>query len=162
VAATNAKNTAAAAATAATIAANSAKTASDSTFDKLNDASKNLARDYKSSNPAALDPSTNAMRSARSMFTQAELDANTTLKTFVGQWDSFIEKQRDKFAAVAEQAAKEAALVVAQQTEAAVKAAANLATAKAAAQAALTNANSAKVEQERLRGLAETDAKTKA
>ena len=162
VAAASAKAAADASATAAATAANSAKTASDTTFANLTGANKNLATDYKLSNPAAIDPSTSAVRSARSMFTPAELAANPTLKAFVDQWNSFIEKQRDKFSAVAEQAAKEAALVVAQQTEGAVKAAANLAAAKAAAQAALTNANSAKVEQERLRGLAEADAKNKA
>ena len=162
VAAATAKAAADASAAAATAAASSAKNASDSTFRDLTSENKNLANDYKLSNPAALDPSTNAMRSASSMFTPAELAGNPALKTFVGLWDSFIEKQRDKFAAVAEQAAKEAALVVAQQTEGAVKAAANLAAAKAAAQAALNNADSAKVEQERLRGLAETDAKNKA
>jgi len=96
------------------------------------------------------------------MFTQAELAANPTLKTFTEQWDAFIDKQREKFAALAEQAAKAAALVVAQQTEDAIKAAANLAAAKIAAQTALTNANSVAVEQERLRGIAEKNAKDKA
>jgi hypothetical protein len=162
VAAANAKTAADAAATAATNAANSAKTVSDSAFGGLKtDENIKLANDYKLSKPAAEDPTTNAARSVRSMFTQAEL-ADPSLKTFVEKWDAFIDKQKEKFAALAEQAAKEAALLVAQQTEAAIKAAANLAAAKTAAQTALTNANSATVEQERLRGIAEKDAKDKA
>jgi hypothetical protein len=159
-AAATAKAAADAAATAAATAASNAQNASTTTFNSLTTENKNLASDYKLSNPAAIENS--GTRSTRSMFTQAELAANPTLKTFTEQWDAFIDKQREKFAALAEQAAKEAALLVAQQTEAAIKAAANLAAAKIAAQTALTNANSAAVEQERLRGIAEKDAKDKA
>jgi hypothetical protein len=159
VAATNAKNTADAAALAATSAANTAKTTSTSTFNALTTDNKNLANDYKASNPAM---SEQGVASIRSMFTPAELTTNGPLKAFVDAWDAYIDKQRDKFAAVAEQAAKEAALVVAQQTEAAIKAAANLAAAKAAAQAALNAANTDKTTKENLRVAAETDAKNKA
>jgi len=162
VAAASAKATADAAASAAAAAATSAQTASTSTFNSLTTENKNLANDYKLSNPAALDPATNSVRSARSIFTQAELDANPTLKTFVDQWDAFIEKQREKFAALAEQVAKEAALLVAQQTEAAIKAAADIASAKAAAQAALTAANEKKALEESTRQAAENAAKAKA
>jgi trimeric autotransporter adhesin len=162
VAAASAKATADAAASAAAAAATSAQTASTSTFNSLTTENKNLANDYKLSNPAALDPATNSVRSARSIFTQAELDANPTLKSFVEKWDAFIEKQREKFAALAEQAAKEAALLVAQQTEAAIKAAADIASAKAAAQAALTAANQKKADDELARQTAENAAKAKA
>ena len=161
-AAATAKAAADAAATAAATAASNAQNASTTTFNSLNNENKNLANDYKLSNPAALDPAASSVKSVRSIFTQADLANNPTLKAFVEKWDAFIDKQREKFAALAEQAAKEAALLVAQQTEAAIKAAANLAAAKIAAQTALTNANSAAVEQERLRGIAEKDAKDKA
>ena len=162
VAAASSKAAADVAAAAAATAAASAQTTSTSTFNNLTTENKNLANDYKLSNPAALDPLASSVRSVRSMFTQAELAANPTLKTFVEQWDAFIEKQREKFAALAEQAAKEAALLVAQQTEAAIKAAADITAAKAAAQAALDAANQAKTAQENLRIAAEEAAKTKA
>jgi hypothetical protein len=161
--AANAKAAADAAATVAATAASNAQTASTSAFNGLttqND--KNLANDYKLSNPAALDPAASSVRSVRSMFTQAELAANPTLKAFVEKWDAFIDKQREKFAALAEQAAKEAALLVAQQTEAAVKAAADLAAAKVASQTALNAANAEMKIKEDLRIAAETAAKTKA
>jgi hypothetical protein len=147
---------AASAANAATNAANSAQTTSTSTFNNLSAGNKNLANDYKASNPAVSEPGTT------SIFTPAELNANPALKTFVEQWDSFIDKQREKFAALAEQAAKEAALLVAQQTEAAIKAAADLASAKAAAQAALTAANAEKTAKENARIVAEQAAIAKA
>ena len=159
VAATNAKNTADAAALAATSAANTAKTTSTSTFNALTTDNKNLANDYKASNPAM---SEQGVASIRSMFTPAELGTNQPLKAFVDAWDAYIDKQRDKFAAVAEQVAKEAALAVVQQTEVAVKTAADLAAAKAAAQAALNAANTDKTTKENLRVAAETDAKNKA
>ena len=162
VAAASAKAAADAAASAAVAAASSAQTASASTFSNLTTDNKNLANDYKLSNPAALDPTTNSVRSIRSIFTQAELAANPTLKAFIDQWDTFIEKQREKFSALAEQAAKEAALQVAQQTEAAIKAAADIASAKAAAQAALTAANAKKAQEESTRLAAENAAKEKA
>jgi len=162
VAAASAKATADAAASAAAAAAASAQTASASTFNSLTTENKNLANDYKLSNPAALDPTTNTVRSLRSTFTQAQLDANPDLKTFVDQWDAFIDKQREKFAALAEQAAKAAALVVAQQTEDAIKAAADIASAKVAAQAALTAANAKKAQEESTRLAAENAAKEKA
>jgi len=163
VAAASSKAAADAAATAATTAANSAQTQSTNTFNSLSTDNKNLANDYKLSNPAALDQTTNSVRSARSIFTDAQLNANNgELKTFVEKWDAFIEKQREKFAALAEQAAKEAALLVAQQTEAAIKAAADITAAKAAAQAALDAANQAKAAQETLRIAAEEAAKAKA
>jgi FecR protein len=158
VAATNAKNTADAAATAATNAANTAKTTSTSTFNALTTDNKNLANEYKASNPAMSEP---GVASMRSMFTPDELNKNSALKAFVEHWDKYIEKQKDKFAAVAEQAAKEAALVVAQQTEDAIKAATDIASAKRAAQAALTAANKEKMDKESLRIDAEKDAKTK-
>jgi hypothetical protein len=162
IAAANAKVAADNAATAAATAASNAQNASTSTFNNLTSENKNLANDYKLSNPAALEPTTNSVRSIRSIFTQTELANNQSLKTFVEQWDAFIDKQREKFAALAEQAAKEAALLVAQQTEAAIKAAADLAAAKAAAQAALTAANAEMKAKEDLRIDAETAAKTKA
>jgi hypothetical protein len=153
-----AKTAADAAATAATNTANSAKTASTSTFNALTADNKNLANEYKSSNPAVNEPGT---ASIRSIFTPTELNANPALKTFVQQWDAFIEAQREKFAALAEQAAKEAALLVAQQTETAIKAAADLAAAKAAAQAALTAANAEKTAKENARIAAEQAAVAK-
>jgi subtilase-type serine protease len=119
------------AATQATNEANTAKTTSTSTFNALTTDNKNLANEYKASNPAVSEPGT---ASIRSIFTPTELNANTALKTFVEQWDAFIEKQQEKFAALADQAAKEAALSVAQQTEIAIKAAADIAAAKAAAE----------------------------
>jgi len=146
------------AATAATNAANSAQTTSTSTFNALTTDNKNLANEYKASNPAVSEPGT---ASIRSMFTPTELNANPALKTFVEQWDSFIDKQREKFAALAEQAAKEAALLLAQQTEAAIKAAADLAAAKAVAQAALTAANAEKTAKENARIAAEQAAVAK-
>ena len=160
--AANAKATADADANAAATAAANAQTASTSTFNNLTTENKNLANDYKSSNPAALEPAPNSLRSTRSMFTQAELTANPSLQTFVQQWDDFIDKQREKFAALAEQAAKEAALLVAQQTEAAIKAAADIAGAKTAAQAALTAANAEKTAKENARIEAEQAAVAKA
>jgi hypothetical protein len=162
VAAAAAKTAADAAATAAATAASNAQTASTSTFNNLTTENKNLANDYKLSNPAALDPVASSAKSVRSIFTQAELAANPTLKAFVEKWDAFIDKQREKFAALAEQAAKEAALLVAQQTEAAVKAAADLAAAKVASQTALNAANAEMKIKEDLRIAAETAAKTKA
>jgi hypothetical protein len=162
VAAAQANALAVAAANAATAAANSAQTASTSTFNNLTTQNQNLANDYKLSNPAALDPSINSVRSVRSVFTQAQLDANPTLKSFVDSWDAFVQKQREKFAALAEQAAKEAAFVVAQETEAAIKAAADLATAKAAAQAALDAANTKKIEQEAAESAARAQAQLEA
>ena len=162
VAAASAKADADAAASKAAAAANTAQTASTSTFNSLTTQNKNLASEYKLSNPAALDPTANSVRSVRSIFTQAELNANPTLKDFVEKWDAFIDKQREKFAALAEQAAKEAALLVAQQTEAAIKAAADIASAKAAAQAALTAANQKKADEESARQTAENAAKAKA
>jgi len=153
-----AKTAADAAATAATNTANSAKTASTSTFNALTADNKNLANEYKSSKPAVNEPGT---ASIRSIFTPTELNANPALKTFVQQWDAFIEAQREKFAALAEQAAKEAALLVAQQTETAIKAAADLAAAKAAAQAALTAANAEKTAKENARIAAEQAAVAK-
>ena len=150
VAAASSKAAADAAATAATNAANSAQTASTSTFNNLTPENKNLANDYKLSNPAASETGPASLRAAR-IFSPAELAANPILKTFVEQWDAFIEKQREKFAAVAEQAAKEAALLVAQQTEAAIKAAADITAAKAAAQTALTAANDKKASEESIR-----------
>ena len=160
-AAASAKAAADTAATTAASAAASAQTASTSTFNNLNSENKNLANDYKLSNPAALDPATNTVKSSRSIFTQTELDKNQDLKTFVDQWDNFIEKQREKFAALAEKAAKEAALLVAQQTEAAIKAATDIASAKAAAQAALNAANEQKEREESTRRAAEIAAKAK-
>jgi len=160
VAAASSKAAADAAANAATTAASNAQNASTTTFNSLTTENKNLASDYKLSNPAAIENS--GTRSTRSMFTQAELDANPTLKTFVEKWDAFIEKQREKFAALAEQAAKEAALLVAQQTEAAIKAAADLAAAKVASQTALTAANAEMKAKDDLRIAAEEAAKTKA
>ncbi len=160
VAAAKAKADADAAAAAAATAASNAQTASTSTFNSLTTENKNLASDYKLSNPAAIENS--GTRSTRSMFTQAELDANPTLKKFVDQWDAFIEKQREKFAALADQAAKEAALLVAQQTEAAIKAAKDIAAAKVAAQTALNAANAEMKAKEDLRFAAETAAKDKA
>jgi hypothetical protein len=139
-----------------------AQTASTSTFNNLSTDNKKLANDYRLSNPAALDPAAGSAKSARSMFTQAELAANPALKTFVDQWDAFIDKQRDKFAKLAEQAAKEAALIVAQQTEAAIKAATDLAAKKAAALAALTAANAEKTAKENARIEAEQAAVAKA
>jgi hypothetical protein len=159
VAAAAANVTAASAATAATNAANSAQTASTSTFIGLSADNKNLANDYKASNPAVSEP---GATSVRSIFTPTELNANPALKTFVEQWDTFIEKQREKFAALAEQAAKEAALLVAQQTEAAIKAAADIAAAKAAAQAALTAANAEMTAKENARIAAEQASVAKA
>jgi hypothetical protein len=150
---------AAAAANAATAAATSAQTASTTTFNSLTTENQNLASDYKLSNPAAIENS--GTRSTRSMFTQAELAANPTLKTFVEQWDAFIDKQMEKFAALAKQAAKEAALLVAQQTETAIKAAADMAAAKAAAQAALNAANTEKTDKENARIAAELAALAK-
>jgi hypothetical protein len=144
------------AATAATNTANSAKTQSTATFNSLSADNKNLANDYKASNPAVSEPGTT------SIFTPGELNSNLALKDFVRQWDAYIEAQREKFAALAEQAAKEAALLVAQQTETAIKAAADLAAAKAAAQAALTAANAEKTTKENLRIAAEEAAKAKA
>jgi len=161
--AASAKAAAVTAANVASTAANNAQAASTSTFNTLTTENKNLANDYKLSNPAALDQTTSSVRSARSIFTDAQLNANNgELKTFVEKWDAFIEKQREKFAALAEQAAKEAALLVAQQTEAAIKAAADIASAKAAAQAALTAANEKKVQEESNRQTAENAAKAKA
>ena len=163
VAAASSKAAADAAANAATTAASTAQIETTSAFNGLttqND--KNLANDYKLSNPAALDPVASSVRSVRSMFTQAELANNPTLKAFVEKWDAFIEKQREKFAALAEQAAKEAALLVAQQTEAAIKAAADLAAAKVASQTALTAANAEMKAKDDLRIVAEEAAKTKA
>jgi FecR protein len=160
VAAAAANAAAATAANAATAAAASAQTASTSTFNNLSTENKNLANDYKSSNPAAAEPTTNSVKSVRSMFTQAQL-ADTSFAAFVAAWDDYIDKQQKKYAAIAAQVAKEAALLVAQQTEAAIKAAADITAAKAAAEAALTAANAAKVEQERLRQLAEDAAKIK-
>ncbi len=148
VAADTARAAAATAATAATNAANEAKNTSTSTFNALSTGNKNLANEYKASNPAVSEPGT---ASVRAMFTPAELNANTDLKTFVEQWDAFIDKQREKFAALAEQAAKEAALLAAQQTETAIKAAADLAAKKAAALAALTAANAEKTAKENAR-----------
>ena len=160
VAADAARAAAVTAATAATNAANSAKTAYTSAYNGLGIGTINqaLADDYKLSNPAVSEPVT---ASIRSMFTPTELNANPALKTFVEQWDSFIDKQREKFAALAEQAAKEAALLVAQQTEAAIKAAADLAAAKAVAQAALTAANAEKTAKENARIAAEQAAVAK-
>jgi hypothetical protein len=159
VAADAARAAAVTAATQATNAANTAKTTTTSTFNALTTDNKNLANEYKASNPAVSEPGT---ASVRAMFTPAELNANTALKTFVEQWDAYIDKQRDKFAAVAEQAAKEAALLVAQQTETAIKAAADLAAKKAAAQAALTAANAEKTAKENARITAEQAAVAKA
>jgi hypothetical protein len=159
VAADAARAAAVTAATQATNEANTAKTTSTSTFNALTTDNKNLANEYKAGNPAVSEP---GIASIRSMFTPTELNANPALKTFVEQWDSFIDKQREKFAALAEQAAKEAALLVAQQTEAAIKAAADITAAKAAAQAALDAANQAKTAQENLRVAAEVAAKAKA
>lgn len=152
VAADAARAAAVTAATQATNEANTAKTASTSTFNALTPDNKNLANEYKASNPAVSEPGT---ASVRSMFTPTELNANPALKTFVEQWNSFIDKQREKFAALAEQAAKEAALLVAQQTETAIKAAADMAAAKAAAQAALTAANAEMTAKENARIAAE-------
>ena len=154
-----AKAVAVTAATTATTAANSAQTQSTNSFNSLTPENKNLANDYKASNPAANEPGT---ASIRSMFTSTELNANPDLKTFVQKWDAYIEAQREKFAALAEQAAKEAALLVAQQTEAAIKAAADLAAAKAVAQAALTAANAEKTAKENARIVAEQAAVAKA
>jgi hypothetical protein len=161
VAADAARAAAVSAATEATNAANSAKDTSTSAYNGLGTgtSNQNLANDYKLSNPASTEP---GATSVRAMFTAAELSTNSALKAFVDAWDAYIDKQRDKFAAVAEQAAKEAALVVAQQTEVAIKAAADLAAAKAAAQAAVTAANTEKTNKENLRVAAETDAKNKA
>ena len=152
VAADAARAAAVTAATQATNEANTAKTTSTSTFNALTPDNKNLANEYKASNPAVSEPGT---ASVRSMFTPTELNANPALKTFVEQWNSFIDKQREKFAALAEQAAKEAALLVAQQTETAIKAAADMAAAKAAAQAALTAANAEMTAKENARIAAE-------
>jgi hypothetical protein len=158
VAADTARAAAATAATAATNAANEAKNTSTSTFNALSTGNKNLANEYKASNPAVSEPGT---ASVRAMFTPAELNANPDLKTFVEQWDAFIDKQREKFAALAEQAAKEAALLAAQQTETAIKAAADLAAKKAAALAALTAANAEKTAKENARIEAEQAAVAK-
>ncbi len=149
------------AATAATNAANSAKDTSTSAYNGLGTgtSNQNLANDYKLSNPAATEP---GATSVRAMFTAAELTTNSALKAFVDAWDAYIGKQRDKFAAEAEQAAREAVLVVAQQTEVAIKAAADLAAAKAAAQAALNAANTEMTAKENLRIAAETAARIKA
>jgi hypothetical protein len=158
-----AKADADAAATLAAKAASDAQIETTSAFNGLTTQNDiNLANDYKLSNPAALDPVASSVRSVRSMFTQAELANNPTLKAFVEKWDAFIDKQREKFAALAEQAAKEAALLVAQQTEAAIKAAADLAAAKVAAQTALSAANAVMKEKDDLRIAAEEVAKTKA
>jgi hypothetical protein len=139
--AANAKAVADAAASTAARAASDAQIASTTTFNNLTTENKNLANEYKLSNPAALDPAASSMRSVRSMFSPDELAKNTALRTFVQDWDAFIDKQREKFAALAEQAAKEAALIVAQNTESAIKAAADLAGKKTAAQVALNAAN---------------------
>lgn len=149
------------AATAATNAANSAKDTSTSAYNGLGTgtSNQNLANDYKLSNPAATEPGATGVRA---MFTAAELSTNSALKAFVDAWDAYIGKQRDKFAAEAEQAAREAVLVVAQQTEVAIKAAADLAAAKAAAQAALNAANTEMTAKENLRIAAETAARIKA
>ena len=149
------------AATAAKTAEDAAKSASNSAYDGLGAGTSNqtLANDYKLSNPLATESST---KSVRAMFTAAELSTNSDLKAFVDAWDAYIDKQRDKFAAVAEQAAKEAALVVAQQTETAIKTAADLAAAKAAAQAALNAANQKSAQEELARLAAENSAKTQA
>jgi hypothetical protein len=159
VAAAAAKTAADAAATAAASAATSAQNTANSTFDKLTGNNINLATDYKLSNPAATDPTPSSVRSVRSIFTQAELATNPTLKTFVDQWDAFIKKQQEKFAALAEQAAKDAALLLAEQTETAIKNAASIAAAKAVAQAALIAANTKKETEETERKTAEDNAK---
>jgi len=159
VAAAAAKTAADAAATAAASAATSAQNTANSTFGQLTGNNRDLATDYKLSNPAATDPTPSSVRSVRSIFTQDELAANQTLKTFVDQWDAFIKKQQEKFAALAEQAAKEAALLLAEQTETAVKNAASIAAAKAVAQAALIAANTKKETEERDRKTAEDNAK---
>ncbi|NBV97325.1 MAG: hypothetical protein EBT30_07255, partial [Verrucomicrobia bacterium] len=146
----------------AVTAAANAQASSTSAFNSLTAENKNLANDYKLSNPAALDPtSKREPKAVQSIFTPAELDANPSLKTFVNQWDAFLEKQKNKFLALADQAAKEAALLLAQQTEAAIKAARDIASAKLAAQAALDAANKTKDEQENLRIAAENAAKEK-
>ena len=148
VAAEAAKTAADAAATAAASAATSAQTTANFTFGQLTGNNIDLATDYKLSNPAATDPTPSSVRSVRSIFTQTELAANPTLKTFVDQWDAFIKKQQEKFAALAEQAAKEAALLLAEQTETAIKNAASIAAAKVVAQAALIAANANKKSEE--------------
>jgi len=149
VAAAAASVAATSAANAATNAANSAQTQSTTTFNGLSADNKNLANDYKASNPAVSEPGTT------SIFTPAELNANPALKTFVQQWDAYIEAQKEKFAALADKSSKEAILLLVQQTEAAIKAAADLAAAKTAAEAALTAANAEKTAKETARIAAE-------
>jgi hypothetical protein len=108
------------------------------------------------SNPVYVEPTPKTVKSMA--ITQQSAD----LKTFIEAWDKYVEKQMEKYAALAEKTAKETALQVALATEKAIKDAADIAKAKEVAQAALTTANAAKVFQEGLRQAAEDDAKLKA
>jgi hypothetical protein len=110
-----------------------------------NQANRDLASDYKLSNPAAAEQT----RSAKSFFTPDQLaNLDGTLKRFIQEWDTYVEKQREKYAALAERDAKEAAFQLAKDTETAVKNAASIAAAKAAAQTALITANANKKSEE--------------
>jgi hypothetical protein len=147
---------------AATAAAALAQSASTTTFNSLTQANQSLANEYKLSSPAPSDTTPNSIRSVRAVFSEAQLNANPTLKEFVTKWDTYIEKQQAKFAAAAEQTEKEAASRRAIEMEAAVKAAADLNAAKTAANALIQAAKDAAAAKETARAAAEAETKTKA
>jgi len=161
-AAETAARDAATAATAAATAASTAKSASTSTFNSLNGANQSLATQYMASSPAATETAPASVRSVRAIFTEAQLSANPTLKSFVDKWDLYIDAQQKKFAAAAEQAEKEAAAARAIQIEAAVKAALDIDAAKLAATALIQAAKDAAIAKEAARSVAETETKAKA
>jgi hypothetical protein len=160
VAAAQAAAAAQASAAAATAAAN-AKNSSTSTFNSLTSANQSLANQYMASSPAATETVTASVRSIRAIFTDAQLNANPTLKDFVTKWDAYIEAQQAKFAAAAEQAEKAAAATRASQMEAAIKAA-DFAAAKTAADTLIQAAKDAATAKEAARVAAEAEAKAKA
>jgi len=160
-AAENAARDAATAAATAASAASSAKSASTSTYRSLSSANQSLATQYMASSPAATETSTASVRSVRAIFTEAQLNANPTLKDFVAKWDDYIDKQQAKFAAAAEQVEKQAAAARAADMEAAIKAA-DFAAAKTAADALIQAAKQAAADKESARLAAEIETKAKA
>ena len=162
-AADKAASDAAIAATAAATAANTAKNTTTSSYSSLSTSNKSLADQYKLSNPAAVEQTTASVRTASSIFTDAQLNANNgELKTFVEKWEAYLTAQQAKFSAAAEQAEKAAAASRAAQMEAAVKAAADVTAAKTAADALILAANNAAIAKETARVTAEAEAKAKA
>ena len=144
----------------AVTAATNAKNASTSTFNLLTSANQSLANEYKASSPAAIE--TASVRSVRAIFTEAQLNANPTLKDFVAKWDAYIEKQQAKFAAAAWQLEIEAAATRAADIEAKVRAAADTAAANLAVASQIQAAKDAAAAKEVARVTAENEVKAKA